>query len=82
MQTAVRMFALLIAVAGLAAASFTPGNPSAPSQHPIVTVNGPGPRQPSRSSALRIGRILHGADGNESLISREFFLGALLHSAT
>jgi hypothetical protein len=43
MQTAVRMFALLIAVAGLAAASFTPGNSSAPSQHPIVTVNGPGP---------------------------------------
>jgi hypothetical protein len=43
MQTAVRMFALLVAVAGLAAASYTPGNPSAPSLHPIVTVNGPGP---------------------------------------
>lgn len=43
MTTAIRMFALLVAIAGLAAASFTPATSQTPSgHHPIVTANGPG----------------------------------------
>ena len=43
MNSAIRMFALLVAIAGLAAASYSPANPSTTSRHLIVTVNGPGP---------------------------------------
>ena len=43
MKSAVRIFALLVAVAGLASASFAPANtPTAPKYSPAL-VGGPGP---------------------------------------
>ncbi len=74
MNSAIRMFALLVAIAGLAAASFAPATSQPLSKHASMAANGPGPR-PTRSSALLVGWHLHCADGVESLIS----LGALLH---
>jgi hypothetical protein len=43
MKSAIRMFALIVAIAGLAAASYTPATSSTNSRRPIVTANGPGP---------------------------------------
>lgn len=43
MNSAIRMFALLVAIAGLAAASFAPANTQPLPKHTTFTANGPGP---------------------------------------
>jgi hypothetical protein len=43
MNSAIRMFALLVAIAGLAAASFAPANTPPLPKHAPITVSGPGP---------------------------------------
>ena len=42
MTTAIRMFALLVAIAGLAAASFTPANSQTAPRHVSISQSGPG----------------------------------------
>jgi hypothetical protein len=46
MTTAIRMFALLVAIAGLAAASFAPATMQTPSRHASMSASGPGPDLP------------------------------------
>lgn len=43
MKTAIRMFALLVAIAGLAAASFAPATSQTLSRPASISQNGPGP---------------------------------------
>jgi hypothetical protein len=43
MKAAIRMFALLVAVAGLASASFAPATTKALSMHGAVSASAPGP---------------------------------------
>lgn len=43
MNSAIRMFALLVAIAGLAAASFAPATSQPLSKHASMAANGPGP---------------------------------------
>jgi hypothetical protein len=43
MKSAIRMFALLVAIAGLAAASLAPATSRAIPTHMSITVSGPGP---------------------------------------
>ncbi|MGD0480336.1 MAG: hypothetical protein ABSA42_09210 [Terracidiphilus sp.] len=43
MTTAIRMFALLVAIAGLAAASFAPAATQTPSGNASMSESGPGP---------------------------------------
>jgi hypothetical protein len=43
MTTAVRMFALLVAIAGLAAASFAPATTQPLPRNPSMSESGPGP---------------------------------------
>jgi hypothetical protein len=43
MKSVVRMFALLVAVAGLVSASFAPATTQPPTKHAALTANGPGP---------------------------------------
>ena len=47
MTTAIRMFALLVAIAGLAAASFAPATTTAHSLQVSETASGPGPDLPA-----------------------------------
>ena len=43
MNSAIRMFALLVAIAGLAAASFAPATTQTLSRHASMSESGPGP---------------------------------------
>jgi len=43
MNSVIRMFALLVAIAGLAAATFAPANTSAQPKHTSIAASGPGP---------------------------------------
>ena len=43
MKSVIRMFALLVAIAGLAAASFAPATTQNLSKHASMTASGPGP---------------------------------------
>jgi hypothetical protein len=43
MKSAIRMFALFVAIAGLASASFAPANNQSSPKHVPVTVTGSGP---------------------------------------
>ena len=43
MKSVIRMFALLVAIAGLAAASFAPATTQTLSKHAAVAASGPGP---------------------------------------
>ncbi len=47
MNSAIRMFALLVAIAGLAAASFAPATSQPLSKHASMAANGPGPDLPA-----------------------------------
>jgi hypothetical protein len=43
MKTVIRMFALLVAIAGLASASFAPATPQTLIKHAAMSASGPGP---------------------------------------
>ena len=58
MKAAIRMFALLVAFAGLASASFAPATTQALSTHASMTASGPGPPRSSRPSSLPVERHL------------------------
>ena len=76
MKSAIRMFALLVAIAGLASASLRPRYHATHASANLGECQWPRAPRPSRPSALRGERNLPDADRIDSLIA----LGALLHS--